>query len=484
MQILGFTDLLYDEECDPAKREKLEIIKHSGKHLLNVINDILDFSKIEAGKVDIDKKLFHLQHMLERIRSQFSVKAAEQHLTFTVKVDEALPLVVSGDEYRIQQIILNILSNAFKFTEKGTVSLRVFEVQEFKELSNGETSETHKLRFEIADTGIGIPAEKQPIIFFPFEQVDASPVRRHGGTGLGLAITKRLVDLMGGNISFKSQPGVGSTFIVELLLPGVAEDQCDATIQAELNHTRPMPPRTIVPKDTWQDVQNVTNILSTWHILVVEDNDLNQMVIQELLKSLSLHCDLAANGEIALQKLKAQSYDLVLLDMQMPVMDGVETIHRIRADETLKHLYVIALTAHTIKGDAKKYMNLECDDYLSKPIDKERFREKIMQLVRKNVVQQNRPEEGALPKTQASEMSPARLRQDQQNALQKVIQGLKDNCHIFDPAQIYALTDQLATLAPEEKFQAIKAQLYTAAAMFDDQAIAPIVKQLEECTCS
>lgn len=209
--VLGYTHLLLYEEKDPGKKEQLEIINRSGKSLLNVINDILDFSKIEAGKIEINKKKFSLRKMINHICSMFIIRVRENNLTFPVTIEDSVPETVFGDEQRISQILLNILGNAFKFTEEGEIAV---ECDYKKGIGI----------IRISDTGIGISKEKQKAIFSPFEQADNSTGRNYRGTGLGLSISKRLAELLGGNISVKSEIGRGSTFTIEFPLPVLAEN--------------------------------------------------------------------------------------------------------------------------------------------------------------------------------------------------------------------------------------------------------------------
>ncbi|MBD3307512.1 PAS domain S-box protein, partial [candidate division KSB3 bacterium] len=351
--ILGFTDLLYHDEQDPQKREKLEIIQYSGNHLLNLINDILDFSKIEAGKIEIEPRKFSLSDFFNYLRQQFAVNARKKHLSFEVVLDPNAPSIVIGDEHRLTQVMLNIISNAFKFTYAGTVRVECRYRQGLATI-------------RVTDTGIGIPKENFEAVFAPFVQVDASSTRQHGGTGLGLAITKRLVEMMGGTIMLDSHVDKGSTFTITIPLPAAP----DSTAFPKTSPPAPAATSAAAPSPAIEEQPRP--------VLIVEDNPTNQKLIQVLLKRLSLESDVAENGREALEKLRQHPYDLVLLDMQMPVMDGEEVIKQIRADAALKHLHVIALTAYAMKGDAEKYLHLGCNAYLSKPLDKDQFQEKVL----------------------------------------------------------------------------------------------------------
>ncbi len=356
--ILGFSDILYDQEEDFEKKELLDIIKKAGKGLLALINDILDFSRIEAGKIDIEKINFSLASLINHMEHMFAVKAKEKKLSFRVIVDKSVPGIVVGDEHRTSQIILNLLGNAFKFIEKGSITL-------FCEYS------AQRAVISVSDSGIGITEEKLETVFSAFSQADFSTVRQYGGTGLGLAISRQLAELMGGSLTVDSRPGEGSVFTLELPLPEFIEDF------VELEE---LPPevKELIGKTAGKSRSRVEVF---YRILLAEDNKINQMLVKTVLKSMDLECDIAENGRIALDMLAQSQYDLLLLDIQMPVMDGLETIKHIRNDKKLKNLYVIALTANAMAGDAEKYIKAGCDDYLSKPIDRDLFYGKIKNFV-------------------------------------------------------------------------------------------------------
>lgn len=352
--VIGFTEILLLEEEDPEKIEKMEIIKSSGRNLLNLINDILDFSRIEADKLAIESSNFNLRELLQQTESLFLVEAEKKGLSFSLQIADPLPEVVSADSHRITQILTNLLSNAFKFTKHDGIELKC-------EYRDGQAV------IKIKDTGIGIEDKKVELIFSAFTQADSSTAREYGGTGLGLAISRRLAELMGGTLEVVSEVGVGSTFT--LTIPLKLKDTINLRSHDESvsEETAPQPSKGSIPSD--------------YKILTAEDDQINQQLIEALLEKSNLKSDFAANGRIALDKLGAGAYDLLLLDMQMPVLDGEETIKRIRSDLRIKDLYVIALTAHALKGDKEKYLNLGCNDYLSKPIDTALFKEKIMNAV-------------------------------------------------------------------------------------------------------
>jgi len=343
--IMGFTDLLLSEESHPDKKEKLQIISESSQNLLQLINDILDFSKIEAGKIDLEKLPFSLKALLNQVYSLFIFKAKEKSLDLILDMEEHMPEYALGDELRIQQIMINLLGNAIKFTHSGWIRIQA-----------GYQDNHFFLR--VKDSGVGIPKESINHIFESFRQADSSTVRKYGGTGLGLAISSSLVKLMGGNIEVLSEPDKGSRFSIYLPLEVLNPEELESPRRIE-EETQPL--------------------LAKKHIriLVVEDNAFNLKIVKAMLKRMNLEHDSAENGAIAMTMLGAKTYDLVLLDMHMPVMDGMETIAAIRNTPELKDIIVIALTANAIVGDREKYIKAGCNDYLSKPLKRVILHKKI-----------------------------------------------------------------------------------------------------------
>ncbi len=343
--ILGFAQILMTAENEPQKKEKLSIIMQSGENLLRILNDILDFSRIESGKIDLFEIDFSIEEMCRQIVSMFSIRAEEKGITFeAINISSTVPRV-RGDKQRIMQIISNLLDNAIKFTEKGRVKLEY-------------GFEKEKVIFRVIDTGIGIPPEKQEAIFQPFDQVDPSITRRYGGAGLGLAIVRQLVEMMHGTIECRSVEGEGTVFTVMLPLPVSQSEE-------EIPHFNAIQPEVKLA------VQKSDRGL---RVLVVEDNDLNQNLLCRLLEMLEMEFDSAFNGKEALEKLESawkenRPFELVLLDIQMPVMDGLECIAEIRAHQNFKSLFVVALTAHALLGDAERLKSSGFDEYMSKPID-------------------------------------------------------------------------------------------------------------------
>ncbi len=351
--IIGFTDILLDTENNSKRKEQLGIIKNSGQTLLELINDILDFSKIEAGKLDIKEDSFSLMEVINNTKNLFIKKAESKNIKLIVDFTTPIPKLIYGDKYRLVQILNNIIGNALKFTDKGSIKI-VCNYQD------------DKATISIKDTGIGIAPEKQETVFQSFSQADMSTERVYGGTGLGLTISKKLVDLLGGEIDLVSIPGEGTTFTIKIPFVIIEEDPSTEESVLELPS---LSIKTLVSKS------------KKIRILLAEDNKINQTLVRVLLNEMSLDCDFAGNGKEALEKLEMASYELLLLDMQMPVMDGLETMKHIRMDKKYKNIYVIALTANAMAGDEEKYFKAGCNEYISKPIDRELFKQKIIKIM-------------------------------------------------------------------------------------------------------
>ncbi len=341
--VLGIATLLLKTSLDDKQRAFVQTIFRSGESLLNLINDILDFSKIEAGKLKLEHIHFNLRELTEETIDLFSNRASEKNVRLACFVQASVPAYVIGDPGRLRQILMNLLGNALKFTRNGDVSLNVFPGE------SGDNDEIF-LRFEVRDSGIGISQEKQREIFSAFSQADGSTTRKFGGTGLGLAICRQLVRLMGGDIGVESKEGAGSVFWFTAVFPiGSAEESLAAS--------EDLP----VADGSLQFAANV---------LVAEDNATNQIVARGMLEQAGLKVDLVDNGREAVTAFTNNSYDLVFMDCQMPLMDGYEATGRIRQLEEESgspRVPVIALTAHAMKGDREHCLAVGMDDYLSKP---------------------------------------------------------------------------------------------------------------------
>ncbi|MFN0165790.1 MAG: ATP-binding protein [Bryobacteraceae bacterium] len=346
--VIGMTGLLLQTPLSGEQREYAESIQISAEALLTVVNDILDFSKVEAGKLDLEKVPFDVRKVVERTRETVAQEAAKKGLKILISVDEALPGLVRGDAGRLRQILLNLVNNAVKFTKHGSVVISV--------RCRGEQS--RRIYFEVEDSGIGISPDDCRRLFQPFTQLDGSSTRKFGGTGLGLSICKKLVDLMGGEIGVTSEHGGGSTFWFWIPLDPV-----------EQSGTVPVPARV--------EALDVSPSLLEARILVAEDNAVNRRVIVRLLEKLGYMVDSVANGKEAVDAMTCVTYSIVLMDCQMPEMDGYQATRLIRENEKLRHTPIIALTASAMRGDEERCREAGMDDYLSKPIDPVRIAETL-----------------------------------------------------------------------------------------------------------
>ncbi len=357
--ILGFTNLLLEETDEEDKRNQLRLINDSGKSLLELINDILDFSKIEADKLNLEPEEFSPRQLLTMLSEMFSFEAERKGIGFHLEIADRVPKLLQGDQFRIRQILMNLLSNAIKFTDEGSVSLKADYADKYPR--TGASGGAFELT--VTDTGIGIGAEQRKLIFNPFEQLDGSAKRRFSGTGLGLSITRKLVLLMGGTINLRSKPGEGSSFAVVLPLDDLSCNEEKVIVCQE-------PEKMVEEEKRGKDGE-------VKPLLIAEDNTLNQELMKLLIAKIGYQCEIAENGKIALDKLEEREYSLLLLDMQMPVMDGLETIQRIRQNPRFAQLPVIALTANAMKGDEEKFRLAGCTDYLAKPVDRDLLKAKL-----------------------------------------------------------------------------------------------------------
>lgn len=345
--IIGYTDLLLDQDLRPEQRRYLERIQFAGAALLTVVNDILDFSKIEAGQIKIQTRPFSLDALIDNTVSIVADLAERKGLAMEVDLAADLPKALVGDEARLRQILLNLLNNAVKFTRQGRVTLRV-ECQE-------SSSECERLYFSVKDTGIGIPQDQHQYLFHRFHQVNPSSTREFGGTGLGLAISKRLVDLMGGEIGLESEEGKGSTVWFSVPLPGADES---AVVQ---------------------QVETPAAVASTsGRILLVEDLEHNRDLARTILTTAGHEVDTAENGAEAVVAVQAKTYDLVLMDVQMPVMDGVIATKRIRElDHPASDIPIIAMTANVLPKQVKAFGEAGMNDHVGKPFKKAELLQKV-----------------------------------------------------------------------------------------------------------
>lgn len=359
--IMGMTDLLLSSDLKEEQREYLLMVKKANDNLLRIINDILDFSKIEAGKLDIEQIEFEPVGTIKQVYEAFNVKAQKKGLIMDYDISPNIPSILIGDPLRLQQILMNIIDNAIKFTEQGSIFLKV---EVIKIVAN-----TAKLKFVIQDTGIGIPEEKIATLFNSFSQVDGSFTRKYGGTGLGLAISKNLVEIMGGSIWVKSKINKGSTFTFTLEFPiftPQAKKEC-----------------AVSNDDAPKQIKN--NLKKKPNILLAEDNEINQELILAQIEAKGWKVTAVQNGKDALKHWEENNYDLILMDVQMPEMDGFEATRIIRSREKAKggHIPIIAMTAHAIKGAEEECLKAGMDYYISKPIKVDYLYQIIEELINK-----------------------------------------------------------------------------------------------------
>lgn len=370
--IIGFSDLLVEADLDQDAAEYAKTIKDAGVGLLVLINDILDLAKIEAGRVELDNEIFDLRGMVNGVAELFIIPAREKELTFTVDIASELPTVFVGDSNRLRQILINLVGNSMKFTGKGEVAI----VVELQSISKTQA----QVVFTVRDTGIGIPIPRQKAIFDKFTQADGSTTRKYGGTGLGLAICHQLVQLMGGAIEVQSVEGKGSSFIFNLPMKIHQREEASVTSSVRKRETA--------------GKKAVCHVL---RVLLVEDNPVNQKLAGIIIKKQGCELDVAGDGLEALAKLKLNCYDLVLMDVQMPNMDGLEATRTIRSieaspEERLQYvaltentqpLSIIGLTAHARKEDEQTCYGAGMNGFLTKPIIRARLEEVLAAEARK-----------------------------------------------------------------------------------------------------
>ncbi|WP_237716941.1 ATP-binding protein [Cupriavidus basilensis] len=354
--IIGMSHLALNRERADKLDRYLERIGTSAEHLLEIVNDILDFSKIEAERLTIDAREFYLPDLLDRVTGLFWETAEAKGISLSISMSPAIPLRLVGDPQRVGQILINLLSNALKFTDHGEVFLRVRET-----LVRGNDI---ALCFEVEDTGVGIAPDALPLLFTPFQQLDGAMNRRFEGTGLGLVISRKLAELMRGRVFARSQAGVGSTFSFEVSLE-IARGDRSAGPGSGISHPAMAPPRCRAPAaPEWQALRGRTALL-------VEDNAINQEVARDLLELVGMDVHVAGDGPQALAALKEHAFDIVLMDIHMPGMDGIETTGVIRHGLGLQALPVLALTADVMSADRIRCIEGGMNDHISKPIDAE-----------------------------------------------------------------------------------------------------------------
>jgi len=353
--ILGFANLLLKTSINQDQSQYLNAINMSGENLLVIINDILDFSKVAAGKLNINEVRFELNKLIVNLQNNYGIKALQKNLELKVEVDPDIPRFLVGDPIRLNQILTNLLENAFKFTDEGSIQLKAEVVSQMdRQLT---------LKFTVSDTGIGIDSKSQKKIFDSFAQAHDQIHIQYGGTGLGLAIVKKLVNLMHGKVKLESTPGKGALFSFTVVMKSAADQMPPRHQQEDLKSPLNKPEQSI-------------------RVLLAEDVPVNQLLAEKILNGFGYEVDVASDGRSALYQLQKNQYDLVLMDLQMPEMDGYETTRQIRQLEPpLKDIPIIALTAHAMQGEREQCLSVGMNDYVSKPFDPEVLWEKIQKLV-------------------------------------------------------------------------------------------------------
>lgn len=354
--ILGLSQLLLNSDLKPEQRELLKVMTTSGENLIQIINDILDYSKIEAGQIEIESIQFDIRKLADTIFHLLNFKAVEKGIKFSIDIDEAIPDNLIGDSFRLNQILMNLANNAVKFTHQGSVTISIKCIE--------KTQYDVRLFFSIKDTGIGISNDAQKNLFREFSQSNSSISRKYGGTGLGLAISKNLTNLMGGKISLNSEPNVGSEFMFDL----------------KFEHTE--------KKEIMFEDKNI-EIPSGLSILVAEDNPINQKVAVLTLRLMGLQCDVAKNGLEAFEMYQKKQYQIILMDMQMPVLDGIHATKKIRNFENDQSIedkaFIIALTANAFVEDKQNCIEAGMNDFISKPFKEEALRKVLNQAIKSTV---------------------------------------------------------------------------------------------------
>jgi two-component system sensor histidine kinase/response regulator len=356
--VIGMTGLLLDTELQPRQRECAETIRTSAENLLTVVNDVLDFSKIEAGKLAFEMQDFELAQTIEGTVDMLAERALAKGIALTTDVAADVPSWLRSDPGRLRQVLVNLIGNAIKFTDTGNVAVRVTK--------ESATESGVVVRFSVEDSGIGIAPEAQARLFQPFSQADGSTSRKYGGTGLGLAICRQLVDLMGGEIGVRSEPGKGSTFWFTVRFEVPSRPTATETGPSQSD---PHAPRQMAPEQHAR--------LCKARILVAEDNSVNQKVALGILRKLGYAADAVANGLEVIEALKRVPYNIIFMDCQMPELDGFDATLQIRNQESTLNgdcpwpapIYIVALTASAMRGDREKCLAVGMNDYVTKPMN-------------------------------------------------------------------------------------------------------------------
>ena len=374
--IIGVASLLSDTKLDEQQKDLVSIINSSSNSLMVIIDDILDFSKIEAGKIELESTVYSLLDLLQEVGRLHTVKAQLKGLQLVCDIDPKLPLEVEGDVGRLKQVLTNLLSNAVKFTERGHVKLMVSQVSREEGVAS--------VHFRVVDSGIGIAKENQQAVFEKFQQADGSTTRKYGGTGLGLAICSSLVEVMGGNIRLTSEPGLGSCFEFTIPLNIVS----DKLIASNTINVLEFPNG---DTNTSENTELKPDSGKPW-VLVVEDTEVNQKVVRIMLEKLGMQVRVAEHGEEALKLCQEHQFDLILMDCQMPVMDGFVATENIRKMGVWgKQVPIVALSANVIKEDQRRCFAIGMNEFVAKPVTKERLKQIFEQYLPESLQTRSNP---------------------------------------------------------------------------------------------
>jgi CheY-like chemotaxis protein len=353
-EVIGITNLLLQGNPREDQMDYIKTLRFSGNHLLTLVNDVLDYNKMESGKIVFEQVQFNMNDFLDEIMRSYSFRSKAKNLSFEIKKDQNVPAEVIGDQIRLNQILSNLLSNALKFTSHGGITVNIREL--------GRKDNQSKIEFSVQDTGIGIPMEKHSEIFESFTQASADTARRFGGSGLGLAICKKLIELQGGAIAMESKPGEGSTFTFAINFTAAEKASRD-----QLTETT----------ETYKGLEGK-------RILVAEDNKINFFVANKFLVGWGVIVSHAENGQLALNMLEEEEYDLILMDLHMPVMDGIEATRIIRNSDNpaIRLIPIVALTAAIMSENHDKIDELNINDYVLKPFKPHDLFSRILKHVR------------------------------------------------------------------------------------------------------
>ncbi len=365
--ILGLLHLLTQTSLNDTQKQYVDKTVFSANNLMRIINDILDFSKIEAGKLEMETRPFTITDIIKDVKDLYSPKIAEKHLNLCVERGQHADISILGDTLRLKQVLFNLVSNAIKFTDAGEISFIV--------TTQLQKDNTLHCQFAVQDSGIGLSTEQMKRLFSAFSQADSTVTRKYGGTGLGLAISKNIINLLHGDIWVESELGIGSTFYCTAIFP-----LNNSTLDSDTSDKQEISEAAIDAQQT-----PATSELKTGHLLLVEDNEINQLVAQEILQVAGYTLDIANNGQEALDMLEKNNYDAILMDIQMPIMDGYTATKLIRAQEKFAHTPIIAMSAHAMKGDKELSIANGMNDHITKPIDADHLYKTLHYWMGKNV---------------------------------------------------------------------------------------------------